>query len=274
MTLTLGYSHPRLRIEADAIALIRRHGVRHLEMRIDDIERDGPLHSRAFRNVLRCLREDEGLSLSMHAFSGINLAEKVGRLRTVCLDLHLEQMAFCEAVGASWLNIHIGACGFDQASPRKADRLALAGESLIRLLDATAGSAVGLGIENVERLPTGLRKTYLGDRLSEMLTILEGQGSRVGAVFDIGHANIHPEQTPSDFLAGVKHRLWAVHVHRNGGDRDVHAALDHAWVEQRHRLFRELSAMSVLGVPLIAEHDKLEKADATLTILKSMEPPS
>ena len=82
-SLSLGYSHPRLRIEADIVALIRRFGVRHLEMRIDDVDAHGPMYDAGFRRALSRLRSDEGLTLSFHALSGVNLAEKIARLRTM-----------------------------------------------------------------------------------------------------------------------------------------------------------------------------------------------
>lgn len=270
--LMLGYSHKRLRLDADAIDLILKHNVRHLEMRIDDIEKDSIMYSAAFRRELRSFCNGEGLSLSIHAFAGINLAEKIGRLRQHCVELHLEQMEFCEAVGARWLNLHLGTCGFSQDAERKASRLALAAESIDRLINETIGSPVGLGLENVERLPSGLKKAYLGDCLAELKAILDNGGDRIGAVFDIGHANLNPEREPADLLAELEHRLWGVHVHANAGATDEHAPLTLAWVDDHRRLFEALARLSRAGTPLIAEHHAANYAAATLEVLSGLQP--
>lgn len=271
-TIKLGYSHGRMRLGADMVALIRRFRVRHLEMRIDDVDAGSPMHDTAFRRDLRRLREDEGLTLSFHALAGVNLAEKIARLRDVCVDIHREQMEFCEAVGGSWLNLHLGTCGFGQDARRKGDRLMTAGDSLDRLIEATAGMSVGLGLENVERLPDGLKKAYLGDRLDELRAVLDPRGARVGAVLDIGHANINPERPATALLAGLGPRLWGVHVHANGGTRDDHAPLTPEWVDARRSLFDALILLSTAGVPLIAEHHTVEDAAATLSVLEGLRP--
>jgi sugar phosphate isomerase/epimerase len=268
--LSLGYSHRRLRLEADAVAMIRRFRVRHLEMRIDEIGASGPMRDAAFRRDLRILCENEGLTLSFHALAGVNLAEKIERLREVCVDMHCEQLEFCEAVGASWLNLHLGTCGFGQDARRKADRLAIAGDSLDRLVEKTAGMSVGLGLENVERLPDGLKKAYLGDRLDELRAVLDPRGDRIGAVLDIGHANINPERPTVDLLASLSHRLLSVHVHANAGDSDHHAPLTLDWVDARRPLFDALARVSSTGVPLIAEHHTVEDATATLSLLQGI----
>ena len=143
--------------------------------------------------------------------------------------------------------------------------------SLHRLIETTRGSTVGLGIENVERLRPGLKKSYLADSLPELLAILEVQDDRLGAVFDTGHANINPERDSAALLAGLR-RLWGVHVHANSGKRDEHSALTQAWVDARPLLFAALARLSRDGTPLIAEHHSIDEAAATLQVLARLPP--
>lgn len=270
MPVALGFSNPGLRLGPDAADLVRRHSVRHLEMRIDDVARDGPLYDPAVRETIRSFAATYQLDLSVHAFAGVNLAEKVDRLRDVCIDLHREQVDFCAALGARWLTLHVGTCGFGDDPEKKRRRLAIANESLTRLAGATAGSGVGLAVENVQRLPGGISKSYLGDSAGELADVLKDRDSRFGAVFDVGHANIATHGDGDAVLAGLRARLWGVHVHANNGVADLHWPLSAAWVAARSALFGNLLDIARSGIPLIAEHHALADTSATLRVLERL----
>lgn len=272
--LLLGYSHNRLAVSRPLAAFVRTHGVRHLEMRIDSIDADGAMRSDAFVREVRQFCDGEGLSLSFHAYPGINLAEKVDRVRELCVDIHREQLDFCERTGAAWLVLHAGTCGFSQDVERKRERAELVGAALDQITEHAEGYKAMLCLETVERLPAGVKKSYLGDCLAEMTALLDGRERFVGAVFDTGHTNINPERSAREFAIGLAPWLKAVHVHANDGAKDRHSAIDRDWVQDRIDLFHWLAELSGQGVPLIAEHHSFEEAEASLEILNALKAPS
>ncbi len=265
--LRLGYSHPTLRLTGDALALIGAHDVKHVEIRVDDIDRGSLLFDSEYRRSLRSLRDTKGLTLSAHSFAGVNLAERIDRLRATSIDLFREQIEFCDDIGAEWLTLHAGTCGFSSDSGKKASRAQIAAESIRRLIEQTGGSRVRLAVENVRRIAPGLLKCYVGDDVYELASILDASPQRVGFVFDTGHANLDGASTPESLLKPLLPRLIAAHVHANNGSEDTHAALTQQWIDERRPTFNILAQTEV---PLIAEHHRLADAADTLRVLSCL----
>lgn len=265
--LKLGYSHATLRVDTAAVQFLRDFGLAHLEVRVDDVERSSLLFSESYQAELARICADLGLTLSVHSFAGVNLAEKVPRVRQCCVELFVEQMNFCDRVGAEWLTVHAGTCGFGAGDARKQARLSIASEAIAEVLERTAGTAVRIGIENVERLPAGLSKTYLGDCLLELNTLYSALPERAGFVFDAGHANLNPQRDATSLFAELQDRLLSVHVHANDGRRDLHTALSAGWVEANRKLVEAMLCAGARGCPLIVEHYSIESARKSVETL-------
>lgn len=267
MHIKLGYSHATLRVDPAAVHFLRDFSLAHLEVRVDDVERSSLLFSESYQAELARIRADLGLTLSVHSFAGVNLAEKVPRVRQCCVDVFVEQMNFCHRVGAEWLTVHAGTCGFGAGDVRKQVRLSIAAEAMAEVLERTARTPVRIGIENVERLPAGLSKAYLGDCLLELNELYSALPGRTGFVFDAGHANLNPERDPASLLLELRKRLLSMHVHANDGLRDLHAALSAGWVEANRTLVEAMLRAGVQGCPLIVEHYSIESARKSVETL-------
>jgi len=257
-----GISHTETRLDAELLALLRRRSIGHVELRITSIDRDAPFGNYFHRAELARAVRDEGVTLSLHSFAGVNLAEKIGRIRETAMEIVREQLDFGEAIGAMWLTVHLGTCGFGRRSPKKRERLALGAESVLRLLERTAGYRIAIALENVERLPDAISKCYLGDSIDDFAALMPALvDDRVGVLFDIGHANLDPETPPEDFLAAVAGRTIGLHLHANDGRSDQHAPITDAWLAERPGLVSAIAMAGRSGAPLIVEHHSIEAAE-------------
>jgi sugar phosphate isomerase/epimerase len=165
-------------------------------------------------------------------------------------------MEFCARVGAEWLTVHAGTCGFSAGSPKKLARVQLASNSLNEVLRRTE-SGVKIGLENQERLPAGAGKTYIGDCFDELNDIVQSLPARARFIFDSGHANLNPECQGSLLLERMWSRLMGLHLHANQGDYDRHEPLTDAWITDQKTTFRLILKAGARGCPLIAEHHNL-----------------
>jgi sugar phosphate isomerase/epimerase len=266
--LALGYSHPRFELGAADLRAIEASGVRHVELRITNMEPGASFYDPAHRRGLRQDLDNLGVSRSVHAMAGVNLAEKVHALRSTGLALFVDQLELCAEIGARWLTVHVGTCGFDRNHPKRADRLALAAQSLDELIALTPSSKVLLGLENVERVPDGLRKSYLGDCGADLLELRRGRDARIGFVFDIGHVALNSDADGLELLLALEGALLAAHIHSNDGVEDIHHSLTPEWMAERSAVFKRLFMLSRRGAPLIAEHHDWQAAAATLERLR------
>ncbi|HVZ39265.1 MAG TPA: TIM barrel protein [Candidatus Kapabacteria bacterium] len=266
--MILGCSHTSTHIDRDLLVLLREQGASHLEMRITDIDAGGMLHDRVCAAELAGLLRSEGFGASLHSYPGVNLGEKIARIRATAVDIVVEQMEFGERLGAGWLSVHLGTCGFSRSSAKKGDRLEVGIEGVGRVLERTAGMRIRVGLENTQRLPDACMKSYLGDTPDECLRMLAAlPADRVGMVFDTGHAAIDPLVPPCDFLEAVRSRVAGVHLHANDGAADLHQPVTPEWIHRNARLAAQLVRLGVSGRPIIVEHHTL---DATLISLATM----
>ncbi|MBS1913066.1 MAG: sugar phosphate isomerase/epimerase [Bacteroidetes bacterium] len=267
--MILGCSHTSMHIGRDLLVLLREHGVSHLEMRITEIEAGGALHDRIRCAELADLLRSEGLGASLHSYPGVNLAEKIARIRATAVDIVAEQMEFGERLGARWLSVHLGTCGFSRTSAKKAGRLEVGIEAVERVLERTAGMRIRVGLENTQRLPDACMKSYLGDTPDECLRMLAAlPADRVGMVFDTGHAAIDPLVPPIDFLAAVQSHVVGVHLHANDGAADLHRPVTGEWIRHNAAMAARLLQIGIAGRPIIVEHHTLDAARISLATMR------
>jgi sugar phosphate isomerase/epimerase len=214
----------------DYLAKIVGHGFEHIELNIADVSPRSPIYDPVYRKRVKRAVHELGLGLSLHCVGGINLAEKVDRIRQVSLDIVCEAVEVADDLGARWLTLHLGTAGISNAHPeRKRSRLEIVIDSIEQILTRTAGCPVMLGLENLPRLLPVQALSRLGDCAEEFETVLARLASpRVGVVFDIGHARINrpAKRYVRDFLAAVGPRVLGFHLHWNDSLEDLHAPLD------------------------------------------------
>lgn len=256
-TLSWGFAQKGFELSDQRLLLLKKRKFSHIEMRVMDVNLEGDLFNHQCASELGNTLAKAGLSLSLHSFSGVNLGEKVDRIRSTCVDIVVDQMLFGERAGAKWLTVHLGSGGFAYDAARKQRRLDFAIESIQQVLEQTAGSKICIAIENLHRLPLDRQKTYLGDRLGEFEYLMQRlPHPRVGILFDIGHAGLNPERPALEFLKALPTRILGVHVHQNDGERDLHQPLTEDWVTHQPVLLQHLLALGESGIPLILEHHK------------------
>jgi len=250
-----GFAEKGLYLSDDVLALLCERGFSHVELRVMEVDHEGALFNpQVARRLRETLRQHE-IGLSLHCFSGVNLGEKVPRIRQTCMGIVEDQLLFGEQAGAQWLTVHLGSAGFAYDCDQKRKRLDLALEAVGQLLERTAGAKIAMGLENLHRLPFERQKTYLGDRLGEFNYLLSSlPEDRVGVVFDVGHAHLNPECAPLEFLESVAHRLLALHVHQNNGIQDQHHPLTDQWPQANPELTKAILTLGGKGIPLILEH--------------------
>jgi sugar phosphate isomerase/epimerase len=267
----IGFSSTVMGVDAEGARLVRTAGLAHVEVRVDDLDEMVPGRRTAHADALAQMRAELGVSLSVHAFQGLNLGEKVGRVRAAIIDLVEEQLDFGERAGAAWLTLHLGTCGFGRTSPAKRDRLMIGAESVDTLLRRTAGMSVRIGLENLVRLPPEHSKCYLGDGLDDLRVLLDAlPAPRMGVVFDTGHAAIDPERPVAEFLAALRPWLLALHLHANDGFADQHAPLTDDWLRGHPGLADELVGAADAGVPLVLEHHDLDPVWRGVEVLQGL----
>jgi sugar phosphate isomerase/epimerase len=209
-----------------------------------------------------------GVSLSFHAYSGMNLVEEVQRVRNVWIQLAKQLLDLAADVGAIFVNFHAG-YGIDANSwiRRQKYREALI-PVLQQLLDDTPRT-VEIHLENLYPLPRHSDFCYVGDRLSDF-NYFFGQitDTRLKLCYDYGHGNL--DEYGIETLRQLADRLGSVHAHDNDQVIDVHASMGRLnvgtipWSEE----IRFLKEMRFAG-PFILE-GKIEEQLGSLEYLRGM----
>jgi sugar phosphate isomerase/epimerase len=235
------------------LAGLSGHGFEHIELNIADESPGSRVYDPLYCQQVRRLIDELGMSVSLHCMEGINLGEKVSRLRAVSMDIVCEAVELAEVLGAAWLTLHLGAAGISNAQPdRKRARLELVADTLEQILARTAGSKVVLGLENLPRIPPGHAMSRLGDCAEEFAIMLARLTSpRIGVVFDVGHARINrlADRQLRDFMSVIGARAVGVHLHWNDEVEDLHAPLH---IQARNELSGHLDAIGAELAPSAA----------------------
>lgn len=210
------------------VAAIDRETFEHVELSFAGSDPDSQMFDAALLAEVRALAAERGVPLSVHAPGGINLAEKVARLRAVSVQILCEAVVAAHRLDARWLTVHLGSAGFPNSDVRqKRARLALAAEALHDVLRATADSPVLLALENLPRNPASLGVCRLGDCGDELREVLSAiDSSRIGVVVDVGHARMFQDRGGvAELVGAVADRIVGFHLHWNDRRLDSHDPL-------------------------------------------------
>ncbi|WP_240420358.1 sugar phosphate isomerase/epimerase family protein [Paenibacillus periandrae] len=202
----------------------------HIELYSSDVSPESYMFDHSYLTKVKETSSKKNYSLSLHAIQGINLGEKVRRLRNVSRDIVIETLYCGEYIDAKWVTIHLGTAGFSsERIDKKKHRLDLVIETLHEILEVTKNLKINIAIENLPRCPPSFAKTRLGDSKEEFEYIFSHiKSERLKMLFDIGHARILEceSNTVNQFIEKVFDRILAFHLHWNDKYEDSHLPLD------------------------------------------------
>jgi|GEM_PF-5598228 len=225
----------------------KKNGITHLEISILDCGEGSVFFSEGFQSRVRTLSND--FTISCHALMWPNLVHPVKRTRAEALRLLEKMLGLCDAIGAMWLTVHMGAnIGPRRYAWRKLDRFA---RELNALYDMH-GWLTPVCIENMPVMPD---KKLTGESFSELERVLvQTDRSRCGLLFDIGHYFLMYDSKRSDGNALA--RTLGVHIHNNSGLRDDHNYI-YDGVHDPARILKEVAAAAP-GAKLIFENYRMD----------------
>ena len=131
-------------------------------------------------------------------------------IRRYAIDAHKREIARAAEAGVKIAVVHPSS-GLAEAELPRGERLAWAKESLAELTEAASRAGMQLAVENMTR-------TGLGNRYSEMLTMLECD-ARLGWVFDTNHPLL---EDPCEYAKACVHRMISIHVSDYDGLNERH----------------------------------------------------
>ena len=204
---------------------------RHVELNIYDVSKTSSIYNKEYLNCLITLAEKKEVSLSVHALDGINLGEKIDRIRECSVMILAETLRIAEYIGAKWVTVHLGTAGFSsEERKKKFKRLDIAIEALNHVIEISGTTKVKLAVENLYQYGAEKAKSKLGDSPEEIKYVLSNvfYKDRFAFLCDIGHANILKpiEKMMNEYCNCFKEDVIAAHIHFNNGVEDTHESLE------------------------------------------------
>ncbi len=245
---------------------------RHIEFRVLEAEPHAKVLVPSYLHDVRVRCEDYGATCSMHAVPGINLSEKVARLRRVSTDILTETVHAAHGLGAKWVTVHLGSCGFQGQWAKKRSRMDDAAESIMAVLDRTAGSEVSVAIENLPAMPTSARCCKVGDCPADFLYI---RGllpkERVLTVFDCGHAVLEKSEDEAiELAASMGPAVVSTHIHSNSGYDDEHGPVDAIALGRFAKLWSLVVELISRGAIALLESYSLQESALSLASIQTI----
>lgn len=241
--------------------------IRHLQ--ITGVLEAGTDPDDIHRNLTAVRELCPGLTVSFHAYPGMNLVEETPRVQQVWLDLAKELICFAKDCGGIFVNFHAG-YGIDANSWVRRQKYR---ETLVPVIRELLGTAKPLGLEihleNLYPLPRHSDFCYVGDRLSDFNYVFSHiDDPQLKVCYDYGHGNL--DEYGIEILRQLADRLGSVHIHDNDQVIDVHAAMGQYGATTIH-WEEELSFLKEMRFsgPFILE-GQLDEQRASLDYLKGI----
>lgn len=208
----------------------------HVELNIYDVSKASLIYDKKCLDNLIALGKKKGISFSVHALDGINLGEKIDRIRECSVMILAEALKIAEYIEAKWVTVHLGIAGFSSKDrEKKWKRLNLVIQSLNQAIQISETTKVKLAVENLYQYSSEKAKSKLGDSPEEIAYVLNNvcEQDRVAFLCDVGHANILTsiEKMMNQYCNGFNEAIIAAHVHFNNGVEDTHESLEKYEVE-------------------------------------------
>ena len=193
---------------------------KHVELTISNVNSDSILFDKPTLQNVKDLCAEKGLSLSLHCLRGINLGEKVDRIRQASIEIVRDCLHVCNFLSARWLTIHLGTARIANNDKRKYDRLDIVASALNLLLKDCNDTVIG--IENERYVMDYSKPTRLGDSPLEIRYVLNSiNDQRIKVIYDVGHSLLYKDLV-KEYLLTLKKDIIGVHLHSNDGMNDLH----------------------------------------------------
>ena len=249
----------------DAIDLAVYLKAQHIELNVDFLGSTEMRYSSHLSNVRKKILQSK-LTVSLHSVNGINLCEKVDRLRKVSIQIMKESMDLANYFEAGWITTHLGVVG-DLNIEKYNERLNLACESLSELNNHNKN--VSICIENLQRYNKAAQKKNLVDNEDDILFIKSYfNNAPINFTIDIGHLNIYnSENQRQKIFSLMLPNAKCVHVHSNNGYEDTHAAFNKLSL----RKVSEEAWQCLKSIPICIECYSLNDIKESFKVLKKYE---
>lgn len=250
---------------------IQKAGFTHVELCIYDMEYDSCLFQDQYLKQVKKYLEKFHFTASVHMIQGINLAEKVPRIRQAAIDILKDTITIAGKLEAQWVTVHLGSAGFSNKNKlKKEQRLQYAIESLQQVEPMLMEQNIKLALENLPNMPDGQQKCKIGSSPDEFIYLFRMLNNKYyRMLFDFGHANIYKptENYIEAFAQELTEHVIAYHVHFNDGKEDMHVSLPHYEKEVEKHL-PVLKLHFSRGIPFIFESYTLSENMESLTFLQ------
>ena len=250
------------------------YGFKHIELRIDNVEKDSPIFNEAFLRDINILKSKYNLSVSIHLREGLNLAEETPRLRQFLKKIILEQLRVGDFIGAKWATIHPGKCCFGDAdSDKKQNSVRLVADLISQVIAECEMNGVNciIAIENLPMKYEQDGKCNIGDSLTELLQIKDlVLSDNMRILFDVGHILLN-DCTSKDFLKFDKKYLKSIiawHFHWNDFKDDIHRPIEKQDLLKYGHLIDKFTELSSETKYIVLEIE-IEEAYKTRELLKA-----
>lgn len=238
----------------------------HVELYVQDVDKkESPIFNNTLLKEIRAIAKEKNLTLSLHCLMGINLGEKVKRLRQASIDIVKDTLCAADQMDALWTTIHLGTAGVINGDIKKFDRLQFVADSINEITNEHFCSKVGL--ENAFAVPNNTRPTRLGDSPEEfdyLFSKIEHEKA-VGIILDFGHARIIANNF-NKYWEKLQSHILACHMHWNNGVLDQHKPLLEENLVALKQYEKSLKEMSEKNIPFLFEcksvNDNLLSIDA------------
>lgn len=242
----------------ECLRIIEKYNLFHIELQVSSIEKNSFIYSEKMINNICRECSELGITVSIHSFTGINLSEKITRIRNEIIKITKEIIDITEYMSGTHLILHMGNAGFRFDCAKKNSRLDYAICSINELEEYSRNMIMNIAIENVDRLDSNI-KCYLGDCIEDFEYVIDRLiYPDIGVLFDVGHMNLsnNAEITTRRFLDQFYSNIVAVHLHTNNGLTDQHLGVDNKWFEKYRECLDLFEKLVILENYSISEMEK------------------
>ena len=221
LNLRLGFHVIEKAIE-DYFDYAIQHRVKHLEIDLNQNHSCVDSFDTERIQAVRMFSEKNGISLSLHTPTTLDLAERSPRFRRKTMEYLERCIVLAHLLNVQHVTTHLG-CFYGwhiwpSMRQKALSRLALSLEHIEKICRQYG---VILAMENVIKLPRGACNTLLGDHLSDFQYIFSVMDSSfLNLCLDLGHA--HMCEGSFAYIDAFPNKIACVHFHDNHGEFDEH----------------------------------------------------
>lgn len=233
----------------------------HVELNIYDVSEDSVIYNNKYLDDVKKVSKARNLILSVHALDGINLAEKIDRIRQASIDIVADSLVVAEYINAKWVTVHMGTTGFSYLhKEKKKKRLDIAISAIKDAIGQSKTKNVIVAIENLYKHAPEQEKCKVGCDIQEIKYVLNYLTGRVAFIFDLGHTNLFCDdiQIVNEYINSLGEYIVGSHIHFNNGKEDSHESIS-IYDEKVKYYIKHLYTLFEQKKPLIFESYSLEE---------------